>query len=72
MADRETERRKTEQEALDQIAGREGDAAGSAPKAAAPAKSRSLGWMDYVGGVLWLTVLAGAGAAGWLFFAGGA
>ena len=75
MANQGAERGKNEQDVLDQIAGREGDAgeaAGEPTPEAAPAKRRSLGWMVYVGGALWLAVIVAAGAVGWTFFLGGA
>ena len=69
MANQEAERGKNEQDVLDQIAGREEEASEPAP---APAKKRSLGWMGYLGCVLWFAVFVAAGALGWVLFVSGA
>lgn len=72
MANQEAERGKNEKDVLDQIAGREGEAAEPAAEAAAPSKKRALGWMGYLGCVLWFAVIVAAGALGWMVFLGGA
>ncbi len=41
------------------------------PTPAAPSASKPVGWMVYVGGVLWVTALGAAGLAVWLFFTRG-
>ncbi len=60
MAANGTERVKSEQKIIDQINGDEDEA-----PVQAPAKAKA-GWMTYVGSVLWLAVLLGAGGVGWL------
>jgi len=70
MAKQKKERRAAEQGMLDNIAGRDEGAAGNA--AASQEKSLRIGWMGYVGGVLWAMVLCGAGLAAWLAFTDGA
>ena len=53
---------------LNNISGR--DEESPEPDAAASAKGPSIGWMGYVGGVLWLSVLLAAGGVAWLVVAG--
>lgn len=62
MAAKETDRVKSEKNMIDQINGDE-----EAAPVQAPAKAKA-GWITYVGSVLWLAVLLGAGGVGWLVF----
>jgi hypothetical protein len=64
MAAKDAIRAKSEQKIIGQINGDE-DAAPVSDQA--PAKTKA-GWMTYVGSVLWLAVLLGAGGVGWLVF----
>jgi hypothetical protein len=67
MAKKKEARQDHEQGMLNNIGGRDEPS----PNPAAPGASASIGWMGYVGGVLWATVLGGAGFIGWLAFTGG-
>lgn len=60
MAAKGAERAKTEKNMIDQI---NGDDVAAPAQSAAKAKA---GWMTYVGSVLWLVVVLGAGGVGWL------
>lgn len=61
-------REKHEQGMLNNIGGRDEPAAEPAAPAAPKAK-KPIGWMVYVGSVLWATFLCGAGLVAWLVIA---
>ena len=71
MAAEQQARDQQEQGMLNNIGGREEEAPGpeaAAPGIDTPGKSAGIGWMGYVGGLLWVTVLVGTGGVAWLIF----
>ena len=72
MAEKQKDRHKQEQGMLNNIGGRGTPSPSPAePSAAAPSAAVSIGWMGFVGGALWATVLCGVGLIAWLFFTRG-
>ena len=64
MANKQQDRQNHEKGMLNDIGGHEEPA----PEPAAPVASVSIGWMGYVGGVLWVSVLGVGGLIAWLAF----
>lgn len=72
MAKQSATREKQQKGMLKSIGGRD-DAESDAETAgeAAPDKAAGIGWIGYVGGLLWALVFCAAGVVGWLIFANG-